>query len=681
MIRFRRRFSGRWLESQKLETALSIILIIVPIWWIGWPYWGETLAAGAALEEQALTSVSANNIKAGFFRNWGIADYGLNGPDLPLDKMFYTHFPSGPDVILAVLRTLNFSEPTIRQIYILIAFSSVPILCSLLNKLRFRPATIGLLTSFYLFNYRGFWAYTDHFVYAFYFPLLFLGVIGLFKIFRKEKYAYLFFITFLAASYITSFLGFFTLVTAAITMSFFLKQDQKKILLASLLSAITLIFLHLLRNTLVLGWGVASQDLFYTLGNRMFGNPSKLAVMDFFRKNKIAWWGTNNSSLRNLLEIFRSTLFVHIGLIISLTAIISRKLLPFSFGKSKRAIRRELEDFDVLGIITASSFVWYVLFPHQGKNYYFPPIFHTAALFAIIACTQFIINELTSPKFDGKVRSLIKTAGTLTLLLIVIPAVSAVSWSASTLLDISLNKTILVFALFSLFILIIQAIPRNFSVGKTIFITLAGLYSFSTIFLIQLIAISLSLESLSLNSKILFALGLFFAISYTFKFFSDTNFGNLRPHVATSLLISIIFVNCFTLFQANLSDAREARSSEFQSSEVEAFNDLPKLNGNIWTNLNAPLLFRYTGGLVNGYCQATGLLEKNKEYCSSGRVSDLIDEDLPSYVVLSEIYPSGDSACLYLNPCFEEVKSKLALSHIKINSPTGFYIFEQKLGE
>jgi len=681
MIQFRRRSSSSWLKPRKLETALSIVLIIVPIWWIGWPYWFETFTAGGAFEEQALTSVSANNIKAGFSRNWGVSDYGLNGPDLPLDKMFYTHFPSGPDVILAVLRTLNFSESTIRHIYILIALSSVPILCSLLNKLRFRPAIKSLFALFYLFKYEGFWAYTDHFVYAFYFPLLFLGVIGLFKIFRKEKYAYLFFITFLAASYVTSFLGFFTLVTAAITMSFFIKQDRKKILLSCLLSASTFIFLHLLRNTLVLGWEVAIQEIRYTIGNRMFGNPSKLAVMDFFRENKIAWWGTNDTSLRNLFIIFRSTLFVHIGLIISLTAILCRKLLPITFGKPKPTTRRALEEFDVLVIIAASSFVWYVLFPHQGKNYYFPPIFHTAALFAIIACAHFIINELKSHKFDANVPSLIKTAWQLSLLLIFIPSISFVRGSPSALLAISINKTIIIFALFYSFILITQAISRNFSVGKTLFLALAGLYSFLTIFLIQLIVISLSLESPSLNSKILFAFGLFLAISFIFKFFSNTNIGNLRAHIATSLLISLIFVNCFTLLQANLRNAREARSDEFGSSEVEAFNDLPKLNGNIWTNINAPLLFRYTGGLVNGHCQAKGLLEKNKEYCSSGRIFDLIDEDLPSYVVLSEIYSSGDSACFSPNPCFEEVKSNLTLTHRQIDSPNGFYIFEEKIGE
>ena len=681
MIQFRRGPSGSWLKPGKLETALSTVLIIVPIWWIGWPYWNETFAAGAAFEEQALTSVSANNIKAGFFRNWGVADYGLNGPGLPLDKMFYTHFPSGPDVILAVLRTFSFSESTIRQIYILVAFSSVPILCSLLNKLRIRPAINGLLTLFYLLNYRGFWSYTDHFVYAFYFPLLFLGVIGLFKIFRKEKNAYLFFITFLVASYFTSFLGFFTLVTAAITMSFFIKQDRKKILLSCLLSASTLIFIHLFRNTLVLGWEVANQEIRYTIGNRMLGNPSKLAVLDFFRKNRIAWWGTNDTSLRKLLEIFRSTLFVHIGLVTSLTAISFRQLLPISFGKSKPITRRELEEFDVLGIIAASSFVWYLLFPQQGKNYYFAPIFHTAALFALIACAQFIINTLQSYKFDANVRILIKITWKLSLLLILIPSVSFVGSSPSIIFTFSINKTIIIFALFYLFVFIVKTISRNFSISKTLFFVFASFYSLSSIFLIQLIVISLSLKPLPLNSIILFALGLFLAISFVFRFISDTNFGSLRVRIATSLLISLIFLNCLTLLQANLKNVREARSDRFGSSAVEAFNDLPKLSGNIWTNLNAPLLFKYTGGLVNGYCQAKGMLEKNKEYCSSGRIFDLIDEDLPSYVVLSENYSSGDSSCFLPDPCFEKLKLELTLTHKKIDSPTGFYIFEEKISE
>ena len=669
------------LPLRKLEAALSIVLIIVPIWWIGWPYWFEPFAAGGAFEEQALTSISADNIKAGFFRNWGVADYGLNGPDLPFDRMFYTHFPSGPDVILAVLRTLNFSESTIRQIYILISLSSAPILYSLLIKLRFRPVHTGLVTSFFLFGYNGFWSYTDHSTYFSYFPLLFLGVIGLIKIFRKEKHSYLFFITFLSASYVTSFLSFFTLIMAAIISSFFVKQDRKKIRLFCLLTAGTLIFLHLLRNTLVLGLEVASQELLYTFGNRIFGNPTKMAVMDWFRENRIAWWGTNDADLNNLFGIFRTTLLAHLGLLIPITAILSRKLLPVAFRNPKLTTRKELKEFDLLAILAFTSFTWYLFFPHQGKNYYFPPIFHTAGLFAIIACTQFIIEKSKNYKYDVNNRSLIKTAWQLSLILIVIPSVPFSSIRPSLNLDITPNKTIISFALFYLFILIIQAISRNFSVGKPLFIALASLYAFSTIFLIQLIAISLSRISLSLNFRILFALGIFFAISFIFKIIPSTNIDKLRTHAAASLLISLVFVNCYTLFQANLRNAQEARSNNFGSLEIKEFNNLPKLNGNIWTNINAPLLFKYTGGLVNGYCESKGLLEKNKEYCSSGRIYDPVEADLPSYVVLSEIYQSGDSACFISDPCFEEVKSKLELSHKKIDSPNSFHIFEEVTGE
>ena len=668
------------LSLRNSEIALSVILILVPIWWIGWPYWFEPFTSGGALEEQAIISISADNIRANF--NWGVGDYGLNGPGLPEDHLFYTHFPTGADVILAMLRTLNFSESLIRQIYILTALSSIPILCLLLNKLGFRPVHTGLITSFFLFGYEGFWSYTDHLTYSFYFPPLFLGVIGLIKIFRKEKHCYLFFITFLTASYVMSFLGFFTLIMAAIISSFFVKQDGKKIRLFCLLTAGTLIFLHLLRNTLVLGLEVASQELLYTLGNRIFGNPTKLAVMDWFRENRIAWWGTNDTSLSNLFGIFRKTLFVHSGLIISLTAIFSRKLLPIILRKPKLTTRRELKEFDVLAILALTSFTWYLFFPHQGKNYYFPPTFHAAGLFAIIACTQFIINEVKIHKFNANDRSVIKTTWQLSFLLIVIPSVTFSSVRPRLNLDITPNKTIITFAFFYLFILIIQAISRNFSVGKTLFVALASVYSFSTIFLIQLIANSSSRVSLSLHFRILFAFGIFVAIGFIFKFIPSTNIGKLRTHVAASLLISLVFVNCLTLLQANLNKAQEARSGNFGSSEVKAFNSLPKLNGNIWTNINAPLLFRYTGGLVNGYCQAKGLLEKNKEYCSSGRIYDPVEADLPSYVVLSEIHGiSGDSACFSPKPCFEEVKSNLTITHRQIDSKNGFYIFEEKIGE
>jgi len=131
------------------------------------------------------------------------------------------------------------------------------------------------------------------------------------------------------------------------------------------------------------------------------------------------------------------------------------------------------------------------------------------------------------------------------------------------------------------------------------------------------------------------------------------------------------------VLQKNLETANEARAKNFYSSTLKGLNELPRLNGKIFTNLNAPLLFRYTGGRVVGYCKKKGLVEKDEKYCVSGRIADSSDAETQIYVVLSENFTSGDFACFLTDPCFEETLNHLSLSHKKIKSPPGFYIFEE----
>lgn len=673
-----RRVSNGWKSGSKLELVFSFALMILPIWWIGWPYWRENQTPGAALEEQALISISADNIRSGFFKLWGIADYGLNGPGLPADKLLYTHFPSGPDVILAVLRSLKISDNSIRHIYILVAISSIPILISLLTKLKMRPISIGLITLFYLFNYSAFWSYSDHYVYAYYFPFLFLGVIGLIKILRREKYSHFLFVVFLTTSYITAFISFFNLVAAAVTLSLFFKSERKKILCTLFWSVSTLFFLHFARNVLALGITVASKDFLYTAGNRIFGSPTKSSVSEFFRVNQIAWWGTENDSLSPLIQMMIATLIHHIGLVCSMAIVSLYKFLTQSKEMFGFKFSKKLEEPQIFIIIAASSLVWYMLFPHQGKNYYFPPMFHSFALFAIIACTLFLENQVKNHGTSLGAPNLSKLIRSVIFFLLVIPSVSKLPNGIPSLnLNFSNKSAILIFTLFFSNVLIFQYMYTRLAFSKRSLRLASAWLSMSAIFLIQVIEHVFSRQTSSPMVKIFFAVGLFLASNFIIDLIFVTRNSKLRLSILISFVLALTLLNCFSLLQRNIQSVQDARSNSFYSSQVKAFEELPRLTGNIWTNINAPLIFRYTGGRVIGYCQAKGLLEKNKKYCASGRIFETIDDELPSYIILVEEFPSGDFACFPQDPCFEKTKRKLLMSHKRIIvSPPGFYIFE-----
>jgi len=634
------------------------------------------MALGAAIEEQALLTISADNIRQNFIQNWGIADYGLNAPGLPVDKLLYTHFPSGPDIVLAIIRSFEISDDLIRHVYILIALSSVPILILLLNKVKMRPIFIGLVTSFYLLNYSAFWAYSTHFVFAFYFPFLFLGVIGLIKIHRREKNSYLFFIVFLTASYITAFVSFFTLVFSACAMGFFLKSQRKKILLTSIVSTCTLLLLHFLRNVLALGMNVASKDVLYTAGNRIFGFPTKSSVMEFFRVNQIAWWGTDNNSLSSLYEIMIQTISSHLGLISSVAIALGLKKLPLSRGMLELKPRKELEESQIFTIFAAGSLVWYLLFPHQGKNYYFPPMIHSFALFLIIACALLLESEVKFYRTKVEMKNFINLSSGLIFFLLVIPSVSFIYGRPAVMLNFSIRSLILIFVLLFVNVSILQFMKSKIAFSKTALFRVNALFSITTIFVVQGIEFALSIE-IPATLKIFFAVGLFLASNHVQNFIFVSDNHKLRRNIAISLIVSLTFVNSFSVLQKNLETANEARAKNFYSSTLKGFNELPRLNGKIFTNWNAPLLFRYTGGRVVGYCKKKGLVEKDEKYCVSGRIADSSDAETQIYVVLSENFTSGDFACFLTDPCFEETLNHLSLSHKKIKSPPGFYIFEE----
>lgn len=157
-----------------------------------------------------------------------------------------------------------------------------------------------------------------------------------------------------------------------------------------------------------------------------------------------------------------------------------------------------------------------------------------------------------------------------------------------------------------------------------------------------------------------------------------------RRNWVTILLIMAILNVCW-IMKTNISEIDEIKSSKFDRQVVQAFKRLPQLDGNVWTNINAPLLFRYTGGNVFGYCTERGIRNLDRESCFSGGKFKNADRHASNIIVLSEVYPSGDIACFKPNPCFERLLNDLAknydeniLSFYFHNEKHSFHIFRER---
>jgi len=638
---------------------LTFLLPLVPIIYVGLPYFFEKDAAGAALEEEALAWISANNIKNDFFRFWGMSDYGLNSPSKPIEHVFYTHFPSGPDVLLALQLKIGLSEKLIKQILIMTAISSVIILWRILKKLTFSPLTISILVALYLWSFDGFWSFSNHYVFAYYFPSLFLSILGLLKIIRAERFAYTIFVSALTFSYVTSFFNFFTILTTSIILGLFIKSVRRKLLFTCVTIAGLLFCAHLARNSLVLGLEVAVKELLYTIGNRAFGTPDKSSVANFFRENNIAWWGTDNKDLAPLYSFFRDFLVRNLlGISVIFLLATERFIKNFIYLRSRKQ-KLIFDNFEIFITLSATSFIWYLLFPHQGKNYFFPPIFHTSTIFGIIALVIAFKEKIINQGSQVFARSFLLFAAIFVV----------INWNLLGRDPLSMTMHLPTAG---------QAIVALGSFGYFTFLYhhyFASARPKVKIYLLGAIFASLGAKSYSfLGAKspqvaTLIFIFAFFVLCFVYlREFLDSKTGTKsenQKQIIVVISLILVTLNFVSIIKMNQNSIAEIKLRNFENEVVRAFESLPELEGVVWTNINAPLLFRYTGGSVIGYCTERGIREKDSKLCYSGsnvKVDKIYGADT---IVLSEVYSSGDVACFKPDPCFERLLNYLDKTRLK----------------
>ena len=662
--------------STRIEYVLSAVLIAIPLWQFGLPYWNESLALGAALEEQALLYISATNIGKDFFANWGVADYGLNEIGAPIDKLLYTHFSSGPDVILAALLRLGISDNAIRQLLILVSLSFIPLAWIGFRKIGLRPFAVGFLLFFLLSQYQGFWAYADHYVYSYLYPTAFLGFLGLTEFLQNKSSRPLKFVLAVVISYLLPFILTPALVIAGLIMILIRKQERSRNLKLLFLTISALILIHVIRNSLVLGWRVALKDIFLTFGNRTIGKPSKSEMKDFYSDNNLALWGTDNSSMQDLLTYVRSVLEANFILIVLMAHMVIRKL--FFLSKTGSAFTSEVSRRSILCIIISSTsfFTWFLLFPNHAKNYIFPPFVALGVGFAFAAVFVSISDQLANlprAQFSNLLRNFILTF---------LPLLS-VSFFVSSLSGIysvpSGFKLTVIFSLFLCFVKVKKLFLRENTASRLF--TLVN----SIVFFVIVIVLTRKIGDLVsfFDRREYLALGVLLLVLVLFGnqlFLPSLSQKQLVSFEKTSFFVAVpvaLVIHIFTIVPPILERSSDEVSLGFGKSDVEELRSLPRLKGSVWTNINAPLLFRYTGGLVSGYCNEVGLKNLDPKNCYSGRFSQTTTQKSSYFIVLSKTWPSGDSSCFYPDPCYERVLSYLSENFPLVWSSNNFSIFKR----
>ena len=148
-----------------------------------------------------------------------------------------------------------------------------------------------------------------------------------------------------------------------------------------------------------------------------------------------------------------------------------------------------------------------------------------------------------------------------------------------------------------------------------------------------------------------------------------------------SALASLLLItNILVLFSNQTIDIRNAIENNFYSADVISFNKLPKLNGNVFTNLNAPLSFQYTGGNTYGYCKNSALLNLDYKQCFSGRIFTKPDEKSRNFILISRIYLSSDIQCQPQPLCLDELEKDLSTLYFKYMSGDRWVIFSDRSG-
>lgn len=365
--------------------TLAVTGYIMHFLWNSQPYLPSTMV------EQVLEDNAARNFATrGFWKYGFLVDYSSSPKDED-HPFLYTHMPSGPTVLLGLLRKASAEILHTRAIYASFA------LLGCIFVFLFVLAATGIpevaLLSYVMFtlDYVGAIKFSDHYVHSLG-DLTFFGTLYFYlRLQENWTRSRLFgFLGLLTASLLTSFLSCIPLALALIALHFIFFRHNSvgfRIFKAGLVTIAFWGTAHFVRNCLVVGTAVTFTDFFYTLTNRIAAWPPKEALNSFFADNNIVMWGVGKVQSYNF-NGWLSGAFVdpwldyQVAILISILALIALRL------DWKSALRTA----GILIVAFAAIYAWHVIFYAQGSNYTYPPTFRMFRVGLTAACLFLVLE-------------------------------------------------------------------------------------------------------------------------------------------------------------------------------------------------------------------------------------------------------------------------------------------------
>jgi hypothetical protein len=298
--------SGTWIGAPILAGYALLFLVALA----RFPLVGPV----ATVDEQLIYYQTARNFVQYGFLNSGFLHDLATSSNPTHHPYIYSHMPAGPEVFIAVLMKI-FGErwALIRLVFAAVFFVGIAYFLRFVQLVLTRHELTGAgYALLFLSPYTVLHA-IDHPAYSPFALFLFFPVMALQRYYATGRlvHYWLALTSVLVASVYAVTLSFILFCVAWSLLWFLgLVRLEFRHLASMILVGASGILLHLLQGMWFLGSGVFFEELWITLSNRMFGEPSVQEVMAFYRTHDIVLHGTHRfDPFRSLVAINSSLRF------------------------------------------------------------------------------------------------------------------------------------------------------------------------------------------------------------------------------------------------------------------------------------------------------------------------------------------------------------------------------------
>ena len=348
-------------------------------------------------EENLHVLVGAKNlVKYGWSATCGLPDY-VTSPINQDHPVVYTHFPPLPTIIAAICLKLNLGLKAIRLCIVVLNCFGWVMAAYFIQKIYRLGAQY--LPSMLLFLFVTFSVpqliWSDHFEYGLT-PLLVFSPFFIsqmnWKNYLKELCICICLFTNALYNYKIATITLFSWIAYYLLEGDAFSRKKIKTISICATAAFAGILLHVAQNITFLGTSVAINEIWLTLQNRVFGNPTNSQLSEWFKNHNIVLWGSNK-----VLEV--DPLIKQLGILGKVNVETFKRVFPiylwipvivsylYIYGYHFAAKK--------LNIFILSLFIgvlsWYILFPAHALGYTLSFVDTLPGLIAGVSCWNLVI--------------------------------------------------------------------------------------------------------------------------------------------------------------------------------------------------------------------------------------------------------------------------------------------------